>query len=135
MPQLVERGEFSFVSIQMAEVLLVEDHELTHRVLCDVVHDAGHSVCCVKTKRAAERRLASARYDLLVADVLLPDGSGYELAEKARRTGIRSLLITGHPEEALRMQAIGVRHLRKPFGISDFLETINDVLEETEATP
>src|SRR5689334_2519310 len=38
----------------MARILLVEDHDLVHRYLCDAILAAGHQAACVKTKDEAE---------------------------------------------------------------------------------
>jgi len=108
----------------MARILLVEDHDLVHRYLCDAILAAGHQAACVKTKHEAERELASGNFDLVVCDVRLPDGSGHDL-------GIKAVVITGHPETAHDLASAGIAHLSKPFRIIAFMK----LLEESLAKP
>jgi DNA-binding NtrC family response regulator len=115
----------------MARILLVEDHDLVHRYLCDAILAAGHEAACVKTKTEAERELASGDFDLVVCDVRLPDGSGHELAVSTAELGIKAVVITGHPETVYQLASAGIAHLSKPFRILDFMKLI----EEGLATP
>jgi DNA-binding NtrC family response regulator len=115
----------------MARILLVEDHDLVHRYLCDAILAAGHQAACVKTKDEAERELATGKFDLVVCDVRLPDGSGHDLAVRAAGLGIKAVVITGHPETAHDLASAGIAHLSKPFRIIAFMK----LLEESLAKP
>jgi DNA-binding response OmpR family regulator len=114
----------------MARVLLVEDFDLLNSFLCEAVSQVGHDVhCdCVRTKAEAEELLKTQNYDLLISDVLLPDGSGHELAALATDLGIKTVLITGHPNEvrALRVSRIG--YLIKPFRQDDLAKVLSEIL-------
>jgi CheY-like chemotaxis protein len=81
----------------MGRVLLVEDHDGVHRVLCNLIEETGHEAECVKTKREALARLAPASHHLVIADVRLPDGLGHAVAERAAELGIKTVLMTGTP--------------------------------------
>ncbi|MBV8167961.1 MAG: hypothetical protein JO021_14290 [Alphaproteobacteria bacterium] len=89
------------------------------RFLCDAIHHAGHEAECVGTKAEAEAALAPASHDLVLSNVLLPDGSGHDVAAKATELGIRTVLLTGHPDEALALEIAEVTHLRKPFRLTE----------------
>jgi DNA-binding NtrC family response regulator len=112
----------------MARVLFVEDHDLVHRLLCDAILAAGHQAACVKTKHEAERELASGKFDLVVCDVRLPDGSGRDLALHAAELGLKAVVITGHPEAAADLASAGIAHLKKPFRIIDLMTLIEESL-------
>src|SRR5271163_1553984 len=75
----------------MAHILLVEDDHQVSDLLREILEGAGHSIDCARTFAEAEARLAS-RYDLLICDVILPGGSGYQIAKKGEATGVRALL-------------------------------------------
>lgn len=66
----------------------------------------------------AREKLGQGRYDLLISDVTLPDGSGLELAALAQGMMVRALLVSGHATEATRIEAraCGVAEIvGKPF--------------------
>lgn len=110
----------------MARVLVVEDDLGLHRFLCDVLEQEGHTAeChCVSTKAQAATALQANHYDLVVADVGLPDGSGHDVAALASAVGTKTVLISGHPDEITALTASGVEHLKKPFRVSDFIDMI-----------
>jgi len=78
----------------MARVLLVEDHDLVRRFLCEAIRQAGHDAECVGSKAEADKALAPGSHDLVFSDVLLPDGSGHDVAAKAESIGIKTVLVT-----------------------------------------
>jgi hypothetical protein len=60
--------------------------------------------------------------------VLLPDGRGYALAERASALGIKTILMSGHPDE---IETLGrVMYLAKPFRIEEFKRIIAEQLSD-----
>jgi two-component system cell cycle response regulator CpdR len=114
----------------MARVLLVEDFDLLNSFLCEAIAQAGHDVhCdCVRTKAEAEKLLKTQSYDLLISDVLLPDGSGHELAALATDLGIKTVLMNGHPTEVRALRVSGARYLIKPFRQDDLARMLTEML-------
>jgi DNA-binding response OmpR family regulator len=115
----------------MARILLVEDFDLLQALLSETLRQAGHTVDCAKTKPEGEVALRTSRYDLLISDVLLPGGSGHELAALAEDLAIETVLMTGHPNEVRALRISGVRHLIKPFRLDDFMKMIDEVFAAT----
>lgn len=111
-------------------ILLVEDHtdgrEFMRRVLCDV----GHSVAAVATCEAARDLLGGSlgAFDLLITDIGLPDGSGWELLHLARTThpGMHVGLVTGW-EPTVRGVGAGAADfiLRKPLRAAELLASLS----------
>jgi len=112
----------------MVRVLLVEDHDGIHRMLCDALVHQGHQADCVKTKVEAELALASNVYALVIANVVLPDGSGTDIARLAEERGARTLLLTGYPDESQALQVQKIAHLQKPFSMEAFEKMVRDRL-------
>src|SRR5690242_19352660 len=108
----------------MGRVLLVEDHDGVHRVLCSLIEETGHEAECVKTKQEALARLAPASHHLVIADVLLPDGLGHAVAKRAAELGIKTVLMSGHPDELHSLSVSKALHLAKPFGLADLYHVI-----------
>jgi DNA-binding response OmpR family regulator len=114
----------------LASILLVDDHDDLLTILHEAVTSAGHQVECVRTLATAERAFASNRHDLVVTDLVLPDGCGYALAERVRADGRRAVLISGYPDEEARgfpgaANCCDLPHLHKPFRLQDLLNVID----------
>lgn len=108
----------------MARVLVIEDHELVHRYLCEAVRTAGYRARCVRTKAEGEAELASGGIDLVVCDIRLPDGSGNDIAARAAAMGIKTILMTGHPDTIAALASDQIAHLRKPFRLGHLMKLI-----------
>ncbi len=70
---------------QPGRVLLVEDDENLRLTLADVLRDEGYSVAAAADVAGAESMLASASFDVIILDVMLPDGDGYTLCSELKR--------------------------------------------------
>lgn len=108
----------------MAHVLLVEDYESVRMLLCEALTDLGHTADCASTKAEAEAMLAPGSHALVVCNVVLPDGSGRELAEKAAGFGMKVVLMSGHPDELQAMAVDEIAHLKKPFHLDQFRQAV-----------
>ena len=101
-----------------SQVLLVEDHEDTARVLRRMLEGAGYGVGQANSLAGA-RDLATKRpFDLLISDVGLPDGSGLDLMRELReRQGICGIALSGFgmDDDLAASKAAGFSaHLTKP---------------------
>ena len=111
-------------------ILLVEDHDPTRTVLAEMLQNRGHRVLSAATLAEARIRAASAKIDVLISDIGLPDGSGFDLmVEMAARAPIKGIALTGYGMEhdvAKSRRAGFATHLTKPVRI----KMIDDALEE-----
>jgi|SRR5579872_1444318 len=110
----------------MARVLIVEDNELVRETLCRLIRESGHRCHCVGTKADALHLLAPGSHALVIADVLLPDGRGNDVAERAEQLGIRAITMSGHPDEIQGFAGATRIHLVKPFGMQEFEQVLGD---------
>ncbi len=103
-------------------ILLVEDDEGTSAVMSRLLMRMGYSVSCAGSMAAALDIVDSERVDILLSDIGLPDGSGYELMAQVRqRCGAVGVAMTGfdRPEDLEASRAAGfVNHLVKPIDFS-----------------
>lgn len=115
-------------------VLVVEDQKDTARMLGLFIGGAGHEVRTAETKAAALELAAKQPFDVLVADVRLPDGTGYELMNELRPgTTLKGIIFTGlsGPEEEERSRAAGFSaFLVKPFDLDRLVETVERVARQ-----
>ena len=65
-------------------ILMVEDHYELASTLCEFLEEHGFVVDHARNLNAARQLLKQQRYHILLLDINLPDGSGYELCEWLR---------------------------------------------------
>jgi two-component system, OmpR family, response regulator len=104
--------------------VLVVDDELEMRELLERNLGRTHGVKSVATCREAEAVLADSRFDVLILDVMLPDGSGIDLCAKLRGAGVEApiLLLTARGEVRSRVAGLDAGaddYLAKPFALSE----------------
>ncbi|MGI6008228.1 MAG: response regulator transcription factor [Ruminococcus sp.] len=63
----------------MKKILIVEDDELLNRTLGYNLMSDGYEIVSVLNKKAAKSKISMDVYDLVLLDVNLPDGNGYEM--------------------------------------------------------
>jgi CheY-like chemotaxis protein len=104
-------------------VLLVEDHAHTRTALQRMLQRRGHFVVPAGSRAEALAEAAQHRFDLLVSDIGLPDGDGYELLGELRKLQphLQGIALSGFGMEndVRRSAAAGFSmHLVKPVSVS-----------------
>jgi signal transduction histidine kinase/CheY-like chemotaxis protein len=112
-----------------AELLIVEDHEDTLRVLQRILRNAGYGVSACRTVVEARALAAERKFDLVISDIGLPDGDGLELMRSLREThGLTGIALSGFgtEEDLSASKAAGfVAHLTKPVDLERLRVAIN----------
>jgi DNA-binding response OmpR family regulator len=93
------------VTTSLISILIVEDDPDVGILLEHVLLSAGYCVDRASTVSDGRGLIASNTYDLVLADGVLPDGTGVELADQAKARGMKALIITGY---ALQLSQLGV---------------------------
>lgn len=110
-------------------ILLVEDHQDTRRTLSRLLTHFGHNVVTAENVEGAMDVIGSNNIDVVLCDIGLPDGSGYEVAAHARANGgIKAIALTGFgtEQDVQRSKEAGFDfHLVKPINFQE-LQTILD---------
>ena len=86
----------------------------------------GYRVRTANSVAQALARASEERFDLLISDLGLPDGTGFELMEKLREKGLRGIALSGFGMESdieHSRKAGFVEHMIKPLNI-ERLDTI-----------
>ena len=103
-------------------VLLVEDHEDTNRSLTQLLRRRGYHVQAAHSVESALAAAAHERFDVLVSDIGLPDGSGIDLMQKLKSDHqIFGIALTGFgmEEDLRRSHDVGFNHhLIKPVDLN-----------------
>jgi signal transduction histidine kinase/CheY-like chemotaxis protein len=103
-------------------VLVVEDHEPTRKLLARLLSRRNHVVTTAGGVAEARSLARESSFDLLMTDLGLPDGSGYELMEElGKEPGLKGIALTGYgaEDDTIRCRNAGfLGHLVKPLQIS-----------------
>jgi two-component system cell cycle response regulator CpdR len=117
----------------MARILLAEDDDSIRIFLARALRRAGHDVCAMGDGDAALTWASNHRFDLLLADVVMPGIDGIELARRASDMypTLRVIFITGFAAVALNEADVLPREatvLAKPFHLSQLVGEIDRFL-------
>jgi CheY-like chemotaxis protein len=125
-------------------ILVAEDQESMRGFLIDVLAGHGYEVTSVSDGEQAWAALAQAPYDLLITDHEMPHLTGLQLIARIREAGwsLPAIVVSGSLalELASDFPQLHIAALeRKPFGHSEFLETVSEALptpwEDAAADP
>jgi len=108
------------------QVLLVEDNALLAKAVVRALKNAGFSVNHVERGKLALSAIKTARPDLLVLDLGLPDMDGLDVLKAARKEGFSNpvLILTARDstsDKVLGLDAGADDYLAKPFEIDELL--------------
>ena len=114
-------------------ILVVEDDRLLNNTLCYNLNTAGYTVDSALTKSVASSFLTKQDYDLIVLDVNLPDGNGFDFCRevKERRPDTAIIFLTANDMESdmLKGYELGAEdYVTKPFPMSVFQKKLAVVL-------
>lgn len=119
----------------MKRIFFVEDDLSLINGLTFAVRKQGYEAEVARTGLEAERLWADGKYDLVVLDVSLPDGSGFELCRKIRQTSkVPIMFLTAADEETDIIMGLDIGaddYITKPFKLAVFLSRINALLRRS----
>jgi DNA-binding response OmpR family regulator len=123
------------ISNSKARILLVEDHDDTARALARLLNLSGYQVHTAGTFARAIELCGKEQFDLLISDVGLPDGSGYDLMRQitSRRCVSKGIAVSGYGSEqdvAESLQAGFTEHLVKPVEFDKLRDAIKRVIPD-----
>jgi PAS domain S-box-containing protein len=116
--------------VSSMRVLLVEDHADTRECLHRLLESGGHMVRSAEDGRSAIAWSEREKFDLLIADVSLPDRSGLELLGELRQRDprLQAIALSGYgmPQDFVDSKEAGfVEHFVKPVDMQKLHELIN----------
>ncbi len=120
------------------KILLVEDDAPLGRSLSQVLTDQGHAAMWLREVAAARRHLAADRFDLLLLDIVLPDGSGLDLLAELRARGLALAIMMLTARDAVTDRVAGLDggaddYLAKPFAIDELLSRVRALQRRTRS--
>lgn len=120
----------------MNKILLLEDDLSLINGLLFAFKKQGFEPDVARTVREAEAVWAEGKYDLLVLDVSLPDGSGFEICRKVRQVSkVPIIFLTASDEETSIIMGLdigGDDYITKPFKLGVLMSRVNALLRRAK---
>ena len=118
-------------------IFVVENHPDTLKYLTLYLEQMGHTVVSAKTMKDALEALPAADCNVLISDIGLPDGDGWELLRRAeldRRVYAIAMSGFGMNSDVSKSKAAGFRqHMLKPFNPDELDAMLEEAAREAAA--
>lgn len=112
-------------------ILVVEDHSETLQALSRLLNHFGHEVSVAEGAQNAMNMIDSKEFDVVLCDIALPDGTGYDLiAEAKRKRPVKAVAISGFAatEDIERGKEAGFDfHLAKPVDFHELRTVLGQI--------
>ena len=120
----------------MSKILLLEDDLSLINGLSFAFRKQGFELAVVRTLKESNELWVEGKYDLLVLDVSLPDGTGYEFCKKVRQVSkVPIIFLTASDEEMNIIMGLdigGDDYITKPFKLGVLVSRINALLRRAK---
>lgn len=120
----------------MKRILLVEDDLSLINGMSFAMKKQGYLLEVARTSSEAGQLWAEGKYDLVILDVSLPDGSGFDICRKIRQVSkIPVMFLTAADEETdviMGLDIGGDDYITKPFKLAIFMSRINALLRRSD---
>ncbi len=122
--------------IHEARILVVEDEPTLREVVRELIEREGfREVRGAETVADALTTFSTWRPDLLLIDIMLPDGNGFDLLRSIRQTSqVPAIILSARDEDEARLRGLGLGaddYVTKPFLPRELLLRISAVLRRT----
>ncbi len=120
----------------MSKLLLLEDDLSLINGLSFALQKQGYELDVARTIKEADAFWTDGAYDMLILDVSLPDGCGFEICKKVRRTSkVPVIFLTASDEEVNIIMGLdigGDDYITKPFKLGVLMSRINALLRRAK---
>lgn len=122
----------------MASILIAEDDKAVREFVSRALRQDGHEITAVSDGRQALTALESSTFDILLADIVMPQLDGIALALKAAKDypELPVLLMTGYAAERQRahnLDALIQDVISKPFTLQEICDAVRQMLGPTRS--
>lgn len=119
-------------------LLVVEDEKNVGLTLVERLRKENFDVSWAKNQEEAELEISRRKFDLILLDVGLPDGNGFDIAHRIRKThpitAIIFLTAFGNSEDRIRGLELGAEdYMVKPFHFKELLLRIENALRRSHS--
>lgn len=123
----------------MPKILIIEDDPQITKILKLNLKLGGYETESASSVQDAWNKINEDQYDLLLLDVGLPDGSGFDLCERTRENGLDTpiIFLSARTDESSVVKGIqkgADDYIRKPFGLEELKARIDKFLKRLPGT-
>jgi CheY-like chemotaxis protein len=126
-----DRTRDSYNSDKRLRILVVEDHSETLEALSRLLSHFGHEISVADGAQNALNIINSNEFDVVLCDIALPDGNGYDLiAEAKRKRPVKAVAISGFAatEDIERGKKAGFDfYLAKPVDFHELRSVLGEI--------
>ena len=121
-------------------ILLIEDDKIIGSAICEQLESDGHSVDWAMRLDAAGDACAGAHFDLILLDLMLPDGRGIPFLKSLRKSGskVPVMILTALDQISDRIEGLNAGaddYLVKPFDLTELSARIGAVARRYSGNP
>ena len=115
------------------KIFLLEDDIFLRDGLCELLENADYTVVSAGTIKEAEEAVKSSAFSLLILDVMLPDGSGFDFCQRLRAMGVSTpiLFLTACDDEIQIVRGLDSGaddYVTKPFKLLELLSRVRALI-------
>ncbi len=115
------------------KIFLLEDDIFLRDGLCELLENAEYAVVSAGTIKEAEEAVKSSAFSLLILDVMLPDGSGFDFCQRLRAMGVLTpiLFLTACDDEIQIVRGLDSGaddYVTKPFKLLELLSRVRALI-------
>lgn len=116
-------------------ILIIDDDRELSMLIKDMLEDNGYEVCMAATLDEAYTAMQEQMPLLILLDINLPDGTGFELCEDLRQKSQVPIIFasarTGEYDKITGLDMGGDDYLAKPYSIKELMSRINSLIRRT----
>ena len=117
------------------KILIIEDDLSLINGLSFAIKKQGYELDVVRTVLETDAVFADGKYNLIILDVSLPDGSGFDICKKIRKISkVPIIFLTAADEETdiiMGLDIGGDDYITKPFKLAVLMSRINAILRRS----
>lgn len=119
-------------------ILVIEDDPSVRTLVKAVLEHNGNVVSTSDNATEGEKQAVSSEYDMIILDLGLPDGDGYEVCKNIRDQNVKTpvLILSGEQETDVKVKCLKVGaddYLTKPFNTEELIARLDAIKRRTES--
>ena len=121
------------------KILVLEDDAFLRDGLCEVLQKEGYEVFSAGDLADAKEKFLEENFNLIILDVMLPDGNGFDICEfiRSKNEGVPILFLTACDDEVQVVRGLDAGaddYVTKPFKLLELLSRIRALLRRSKST-
>ncbi len=116
-------------------ILIIEDDNDLAQITSDMLKNYGFEIKIVEDCEQAFNALTDGQFQLILMDINLPDGSGFEVCKELRRVSKVPVIFasarTSEDDKIMGFDAGGDDYLEKPYSLRELLARVNALMRRT----